>query len=70
MRCRKRERILRKITISYSNASPSLSFLFDMAEFFGMSEGDAKRRFYEMAKTALQWRSYAEKRGAPRKEVE
>lgn len=56
--------------IDYENSTASLSLLIDVAEFFGVSEDDAKRLINEMAKVTSQWRSYAEKRGAPRKEVE
>jgi serine/threonine-protein kinase HipA len=56
--------------IDYENSTASLSLLIDVAEYFGISEDDAKGFINQMARITSQWRSYAEKRGAPRKEIE
>tara|TARA_R110001592_G_scaffold363175_1_gene680968 strand:+ start:7631 stop:8878 length:1248 start_codon:yes stop_codon:yes gene_type:complete len=56
--------------IDYENSTASLSLLIGVAEFFGVSESEAKSMINAMAQVTSKWRSYAEKRRAPRKEVE
>jgi serine/threonine-protein kinase HipA len=56
--------------IDYENSTASLALLIDVAEYFGVSEIEAKTIIKEMAKVTAQWSHYAQKRGAPRQEIE
>ncbi|WP_350432837.1 HipA domain-containing protein [Shewanella sp. H8] len=56
--------------IDYENSTASLTLLVEVAGYFGISDVEAKEVIKKIAKVTLQWRDYANKRGAPSREIE